>query len=73
MEWKHPGSPRKKMFKVTPPAGIVLAPVFWDSSYVLLVDVLERGLTGNADRYCDMQKACKRPSGKNVSLFLAKV
>ncbi|GFQ80021.1 histone-lysine N-methyltransferase SETMAR [Trichonephila clavata] len=31
MEWKHPGSPTTKKFKVTTSAGKVMATIFWDS------------------------------------------
>ncbi|GIX93649.1 histone-lysine N-methyltransferase SETMAR [Caerostris darwini] len=51
VEWKHPGSPATKKFKVTPSAGKVMATIFWDSCGVIPLDYLERGQTIHADHY----------------------
>lgn len=52
MTWKHPSSPVRKKFKVSPSAGKVMATVFWDAKGVILLDFLHKG-TINAARYCD--------------------
>lgn len=52
MTWKHPNSPVRKKFKVSPSAGQVMATVFWDVKGVILLDFLYHG-TINAAHYCD--------------------
>lgn len=52
MTWKHPNSPVRKKFKVSPSAGQVMATVFWDAKGVILLDFLYHG-TINAEHYCD--------------------
>jgi hypothetical protein len=47
MEWKHPGSSRKKKFKMTPSTVKVLAIIFWDFLVVFLLEILEHGCTVN--------------------------
>ena len=51
IEWHHPQSPRKNMFKTTRFAGKVMITVFWDTDGVMLVDVMARGETVNSDTY----------------------
>jgi hypothetical protein len=51
MELHHQSSPRKKKFKVQTSAGNVMASLFWDSEGILLVEILERGVTINSERY----------------------
>jgi hypothetical protein len=43
MEWKHPGSPTKKKFKIQSSGGNVMLTVFWDSKGPILEDYLEKG------------------------------
>ena len=45
MRWKHPGSTLPKNFKTQPPAGKVMAIVFWDSKCVLIVDYIPAGIS----------------------------
>jgi hypothetical protein len=51
MEWRHPQSRRKNMFKTTSSAGKVIISIFWDTDGVILVDVVARGETINSDAY----------------------
>lgn len=51
MQWKHPGSPTPKKFKVSPSSGKVMASVFWDAEGVLMVDYLQKGSTINGEYY----------------------
>lgn len=51
MQWKHPGSPTPKKFKVSPSSGKVMASVFWDAEGVLMVDYLQIGSTINGQYY----------------------
>jgi len=57
MEWKHPGSSRKKQFKVIPSTVKVLAIIFWDLLGVFLLDFLQHGCTVNASKHCIMLKS----------------
>jgi hypothetical protein len=56
MEWRHPTSPRRKKFKVTPSAGKVMATIFWDAELMILVDSMPRGQTINSDLYIQTLK-----------------
>jgi hypothetical protein len=51
VEWRHPTSPRRKKFKVTPSTGKVMTTIFWDAEVVILVDSMPRGQTINSDLY----------------------
>ena len=42
MKWRHPASPARKKFKVTPSAGKVMLMVFWDCQRVLLTEFQQR-------------------------------
>ncbi|GFN76156.1 histone-lysine N-methyltransferase SETMAR [Plakobranchus ocellatus] len=53
MTWKHPSSPVTKKFKVQQSASKVMATVFWDSRGMTLLDILPKGESVNADRYCE--------------------
>ncbi|GFO38857.1 histone-lysine N-methyltransferase SETMAR [Plakobranchus ocellatus] len=53
MTWKHPSSPVTKKFKVQQSATNVMATVFWDSRGMILLDILPKGESVNADRYCE--------------------
>jgi len=52
---------------VTPPAGKVLATVFWNSPGVLLVDFLEYRCTVNASRYHTTLKKLSRSHHERMS------
>jgi hypothetical protein len=58
MQWKHPASPAKKKFKVTPSSW----KVFWDHEGILLIAFQPQGQTVNADSYCNIL----RKSGKAI-------
>jgi len=64
MKWKHPGSSRKKTFKVTSSTVKVLAIILWDLLHVFLLDILQHGCTVNASRHCitlkSLQEAIRR-------------
>ncbi|GFN84016.1 hypothetical protein PoB_001052200 [Plakobranchus ocellatus] len=47
--WRHPSSPVTKKFKVQQSA----TKVFWDSRGMILIDILPKGESVNADRYCE--------------------
>ncbi|GFO22957.1 histone-lysine N-methyltransferase SETMAR [Plakobranchus ocellatus] len=53
MTWKHPSSPVTKKFKVQQSVTKVMATVFWDSRGMILLDILPKGESFNADRYCE--------------------
>ncbi|GFO40472.1 kelch domain-containing protein 10 [Plakobranchus ocellatus] len=53
MTWKHPSYHVTKMFKVQQSATKVMATVFWDSRGMILLDILPKGESVNADRYCE--------------------
>ncbi|GFO06143.1 histone-lysine N-methyltransferase SETMAR [Plakobranchus ocellatus] len=53
MTWKHPSSLVTKKFKVQQLATKVMASVFWDSRGMILLNILPKGESGNADRYCE--------------------
>ncbi|GFO29651.1 histone-lysine N-methyltransferase SETMAR [Plakobranchus ocellatus] len=67
MTWKHPSSPVTKKFKVQQSATKVMATVFWDSRGMILLDILPKGESANADRRCETldrlrhDVRCKRP------------
>lgn len=53
-QWKHPGSPPPRKFKVAHSAGKVMLSLFWDSKGVLLADFLEHGKTITGQYYADL-------------------
>ncbi|GFN96830.1 histone-lysine N-methyltransferase SETMAR [Plakobranchus ocellatus] len=53
MTWKHPSSPVTKKFKVQQSATKVMAIVFWDSRGMILLHILTKGDSVNADQYCE--------------------
>ncbi|GFO21487.1 N-acetylated-alpha-linked acidic dipeptidase 2 [Plakobranchus ocellatus] len=53
MTWKHPSSPVTKKFKVQQSATKVMTTEFWDSRRMILLDILPKGESVNADRYCE--------------------
>ena len=60
MQWRHVKSPPLRKFKVVPSVKKVMATVFWDTSGVLLVDLLPQKQTVKALRYCATLKKLKR-------------
>ncbi|GFO32119.1 LOW QUALITY PROTEIN: histone-lysine N-methyltransferase SETMAR [Plakobranchus ocellatus] len=53
MTRKHPSSPVTKKFKVQQSATKVMATMFWDSCGMILLNILPKGESANADRYCE--------------------
>ncbi|GFO26986.1 histone-lysine N-methyltransferase SETMAR [Plakobranchus ocellatus] len=53
MTWKYLSSPVTKKFKVQQSATKVMATVFWDSRGMILLDILPKGESVNADGYCE--------------------
>ncbi|GFO01491.1 histone-lysine N-methyltransferase SETMAR [Plakobranchus ocellatus] len=53
MTWKHPSSPVTKKVEVQQFATKVMATMFWDSRGMILLDILPKGESVNADRYCE--------------------
>lgn len=54
MQWKHPGSPTPKKFKVRPSSGKVMASVFWDVDGVIMIDFLAAGSTVTGQYYANV-------------------
>ena len=52
MVWKHPQSPVRKKFRTAPSVHKVMLMAFWDFRGPLVLDLMPRGATINADRYC---------------------
>ena len=65
MQWRHVKSAPPRKFKAVPSVKKVMATVFWDTSGVLLVDLLPQGQTVNALRYCATLKKLKRAIRRN--------
>jgi len=53
-QWTSPGEPAPKKVKTVPPAGKVLATVFWDSQGVIYIDYLEKGKTVTGLYYAEL-------------------
>ncbi|GFO50341.1 mitochondrial import inner membrane translocase subunit tim44 [Plakobranchus ocellatus] len=53
MTSEHPSSPVTKKFEVQQSATKVMATMFWDSRGMILLDILPKGESVNADRYCE--------------------
>ena len=53
MQWRHSSSPKAKKFKEASSVKKIMATIFWDRKGILLIDFLERGLTINANAYCE--------------------
>jgi hypothetical protein len=56
LEWHHPTSPKKKMFKVTRSAGKVMATIFEDAEGLILLDIISCGQTISSDLYIQTLK-----------------
>jgi len=48
------------MFKQASSVRKIMATIFWDRKGILLIDFLERGLTINADAYCETVRKLRR-------------
>jgi calcineurin-like phosphoesterase family protein len=66
MQWKHPSSPTRKMFKVTPSAGKIMRNIFWDSQGVLLAHFSKRGKNINSASYCEVLLRFRMQYAENV-------
>ena len=53
-QWVGPGSPRPKKFKTQPPAGKVMATVFWDAHGVIMLDFLAKKSTITGAYYANL-------------------
>jgi hypothetical protein len=60
MQWKHPASPAKKKFKVTPSSRKVMLTVFCDHEDILLTVFLPQGQTVNTDSYCNILRKLRK-------------
>ena len=60
MQWRHSSSPKAKKFKQASSVRKIMATVFWDRKGIVLIDFLERGLTINADDYCETVRKLRR-------------
>ena len=55
-QWKHLGSPPSKEAKTGMYAGKVMASIFWDAEWVLLVDYLDKGHIITSAFYADLRR-----------------
>ncbi|GBM40702.1 Mariner Mos1 transposase [Araneus ventricosus] len=62
MVWKHPSSPSRKKFKVSPSTRKLMLTVFWDMKGVLLAGFLPHGSTVNS---ATLTKPCHAIHDKN--------
>jgi len=60
MEYRHPGSPSVKKFKLDPSAKKVTLTIFSDATGVLYMEFLTKGSTVNSDRYCATLRSLKQ-------------
>jgi hypothetical protein len=58
MQWKHPASPAKKGFKVTPSYRKLMLTVYHEG--VLLTAFQPQGQTVNVDSYCDILRKLRK-------------
>jgi hypothetical protein len=61
MQWKHPGSTPPKKFKKVPSTGKMMASIFWESQWIIMIDYLEHGRTNNGTYYAD-ELSCDKKS-----------
>ena len=55
-EWKRPGSPTPRKFRLNRSAGKVMLTCFWDAQGVVLADYLEKGAAINNEYYAEELK-----------------
>ncbi|GFN80998.1 histone-lysine N-methyltransferase SETMAR [Plakobranchus ocellatus] len=68
MTWEHPSSP--VTIKVQQSATKVMATVFWNSCGMIFLDILPKGESVNADRYCEtLDRLRHAVSGKRPGLL----
>jgi len=53
MEYRHPGPPSVKIFKIVPSGKKVTLSIFWDARGMLYTEFLTKGSTVNSDRDCE--------------------
>ncbi|GFN73695.1 histone-lysine N-methyltransferase SETMAR [Plakobranchus ocellatus] len=69
MTWKQPSFPVTKTFKVQQSTTKVMATVFWDSRGMILLVVLPKGESVNADRYCETLDRLRHVRSKRPGLL----
>ena len=80
-QWKHPGSPPPKKFKIVHSALKAMASIFWDSQGVIMIDYLEQARTINGAYFAgklrrlrqEIAKKEARETGSSSRLFLLQV
>ena len=64
MHWKHADSPPPLKFRTVPPAGKIMATIFWDAKGVIYVDYTSPKTTITGAYYCQvlgkLREAIKR-------------
>ena len=56
IQWKRPGSPPPKKFRIQPSASKVMATVFWDSKGIILIDYKPAGTSITGEYYANVIK-----------------
>ena len=56
MQWRRPGSPPPKKFRNQPSASKVMATVFWDSKWIILIDYKPAGTSITGEYYANVIK-----------------
>jgi len=59
MQWKHKTSPTPVKFRVQPPAGKIMATVFWDCHGIVLIEYMAHKSTMTADVYVNTLKSLR--------------
>ena len=62
LEWKHPGSPVTKKFKIQASAGKVMLTFFWDQNGPILKDYLKQERTIDCARYSNLLASKLKPA-----------
>ena len=64
-QWKHSGSLAPKKCKRVHPAEKLMALIFWDSQWVIMVNYLEQGRTKNGAFYAgELRRLCQEIARK---------